>query len=128
MCDTDGFIDLDELQAALAKAGRPVSLERAQEILTKVDTNNDGQIDVDEFQAVFTLEPGKVPEGLRGLVGVSSFFLDGLGRVGNALGIEASGQWRTTESGSRYVDDVVGAGRLVVAGDVSAARFQPNGM
>ena len=51
----DGFIDLGELQAALEKAGKPVSLERAEEILAQVDANNDKQISLEEFRAVFKL-------------------------------------------------------------------------
>jgi len=45
----DGFVDLAELQVALAKAGTPVSRQEAQEILTRVDENGDGQIDLSEF-------------------------------------------------------------------------------
>ena len=49
----DGFIDVGELQAALGKAGKDVSLEEAGGILKRVDANNDGQISFDEFTYVF---------------------------------------------------------------------------
>jgi len=113
----DGFIDLDELVAALSRLGRPVSTASAEDILRRVDTNNDGQISLDEFKAVFRLAPSAVPDALRGLVDVRTLFVDGLGRVGTALGIEVSGQWRTTDKGSRYVDDIIGEGKPVVPGD-----------
>ena len=113
----DGLIDLGELQAALSKAGKPVSREAAEEILKSVDTNNDGQISLTEFKAVFQLAPDAVPEGLKPLTGAGGFFLEGLSRVGDALGIEVRGQWRTTMYGSRYVDDVIGSGDLVEPGE-----------
>jgi len=115
----DGFIDLGELQAALSKAGKPVSLDEAVDILERVDTNNDGQISLEEFRAVFTLTPSAVPDALKQLVDVRSFF----DNVGSALGIEVSGQWRTTESGSKYVDDVLGNGELVNIGDVVLLHY-----
>ena len=104
--DASGFIELDELEAALKKAGRPVSRQAAQNILERVDLNSDGLISVDEFKAVFKLAPGAIPDELKPLTGVSGFFLNGLGLVGDALGIDTrAGQWRTTRYGSRYVDD-----------------------
>lgn len=65
-CDTsgDGFIDLSELEAALAKAGQPVSRARATALLDQVDANGDGQISLEEFQQVF--QRG----GLGGLAGM----------------------------------------------------------
>ena len=85
----DGFIQLDELQAALSKAGKPVSLEAAQDILKRVltlkpthrpvlvhrsfiahrsiislvqvDANNDGQISLEEFKAVFQVRATSPP-------------------------------------------------------------------
>ena len=119
----NGFIDLSELQAALTKAGKPVSMESAAEILQQVDENSDGQISLEEFKAVLKLAPSAVPEALRGLYEVGSTFLDSLGRVGSALGIETSGQWRQTGSGSRYVDDVIGDGKYVVPGDVITLHY-----
>jgi len=119
----DGFIDSGELHAALAKAGQPVSMEKAAEILKTVDENGDGRISLDEFKAVFKLAPSAVPDALRGLFDVRTFFLGGLNRVGDALGIEVSGQWRTTGSGSRYVDDLLGDGKLVLPGDVVQLHY-----
>ena len=60
----DGFIDESELQAALAKAGRPITAQRAEEILQLVDSNGDGQISLEEFKLVFSLD---APDSLRGL-------------------------------------------------------------
>jgi len=119
----DGFIQLEELEAALAKAGKPVSKEAAQEILERADVDKDGQISLAEFRSVFQLSPGAVPDTLRALTGVSGFFLNGLSRFGDALGIEVSGQWRTTEYGSKYVDDVVGSGSLAVPGDIVQLQY-----
>lgn len=92
-------------------------------LVTQVDANNDGQISLEEFKAVFTLAPGAVPDGLKPLTGVAGFFLNGLGRVGDALGIDVRGQWRTTEYGSRYVDDVVGSGNILLPGDIARIHF-----
>jgi len=51
----DGFLDLGELQAALAsRYGLPVSRERAQEILTAVDENGDNQVSLYELKRVFS--------------------------------------------------------------------------
>jgi len=119
----DGFIDLGELEAALSRAGKRVSREEAQRILDRVDVNKDGQISLDEFRLVFSLEPSAVPDSLRALTSVSSFFLDSLGRVGEALGIEVTGQWRTTDSGCRYVDDVLGSGALLEPGDIVEIHY-----
>lgn len=119
----DGFIDLGELQAALAKAGKPVTMEQAQDILKTIDANDDQVISLEEFKSVFQLAPGAVPDVLKPLTGVSNFFLEGLGRVGEALGIEVRGQWRTTQNGARYVDDVVGSGDLIMPGDTVEIHF-----
>jgi len=100
-----------------------VTKEQAQTILSQVDANNDGQISLDEFKAVFKLAPDDVPAALKPLTGVSSFFLDSLLNVGEALGIEVRGQWRTTQYGSRYVDDVLGSGNLVTPGDIVTIHY-----
>jgi len=119
----DGFIDLGELKVALSRAGEAVTKDAAEDILKRVDANKDGQISLEEFKAVFQLAPDAVPEGLKPLTGVAGFFLDSLGRVGDALGIEVPGQWRTTAYGSRYVDDVVGYGNLIRPGDVARIHY-----
>ena len=46
--DRSGFIDMDELQGALSKAGKAASREDCEKILEQVDTNADGQISFDE--------------------------------------------------------------------------------
>ena len=52
----DGSIDLEEMQAALARAGKPVSRERAAEILEELDEDGDGEISLDELLRAFQLE------------------------------------------------------------------------
>jgi len=52
----DGYIDIDELRAALAEAGKPISRTRAQEIFAEVDVNGDGQIDLAEFRQIYSLD------------------------------------------------------------------------
>ena len=116
----DGLISLAELRAGLSKAGAAVGPEAAEEILRRVDANADGQISAEEFRAVFRLSAESVPEGLRPLTAAAGFFLDSIGRVSDALGVDVPGQWRTTAYGARYVDDVIGGGELVVRGDVAA--------
>lgn len=70
----DGFIDLDELRAALAKVQRkPVSLSRAKEVLEQVDENGDGQISLEEFKRVFRLD---APDSLKSLASTLEPFLD----------------------------------------------------
>lgn len=62
----DGSIDLEEMQAALARAGKPVSRQRAEEILRELDEDGDGEISLEELQQAFKLEePG---EGLAKLL------------------------------------------------------------
>lgn len=119
----DGFIDLSELESALLKAGKPVTREAAEDILKRVDKNADGQISLEEFREVFRMAPDGLEPPLRKLTDVSSFFLDSLGRVTDALGIEVPGQWRNTPFGSRYVDDVVGSGNVVLPGDVVQIHY-----
>uniref|UniRef100_A0A7S3TC24 peptidylprolyl isomerase n=1 Tax=Emiliania huxleyi TaxID=2903 RepID=A0A7S3TC24_EMIHU len=119
----DGLISLAELRAGLSKAGAAVGPEAAEEILRRVDANADGQISAEEFRAVFRLSAESVPEGLRPLTAAAGFFLDSIGRVSDALGVDVPGQWRTTAYGARYVDDVIGGGELVVRGDVAAVHY-----
>ena len=113
----------DELRAALAKAGKPVSEEEAEQILSRVDANNDGQISLEEFRAVFALAPAAVPDGLKPLFDVGNLLLDGLSSVTEVLGIEVAGQWRTTGRGQRYVDDVIGEGAVLMPGDVAQVHY-----
>mmetsp|Transcript_16841 Transcript_16841/g.27938 ORF Transcript_16841/g.27938 Transcript_16841/m.27938 type:complete len:359 (-) Transcript_16841:322-1398(-) len=117
----DGFIDLEELRAALQKAGRRVTQEEALDILKKVDINKDGQISLQEFRAVFQME--KVPSELAPLASSSNVFFDALFNAGEALGIEVRGQWRTTPFGSRFVDDKLGNGNLVVPGNMVTIHY-----
>ena len=51
--DTDGsgFIDLDELHAALQKGGKKVTREQTADILHQVDANSDGKISFAEVCA-----------------------------------------------------------------------------
>ena len=49
----DGLIDVDELKEALAKAGKPTTIEEAKTILDQHDTDGDGKISLEEFKAVF---------------------------------------------------------------------------
>ena len=51
----DGFVDLGELQTALARVGQPVSPAEAQQILTQVDENGDGQISFEEFRQLTSI-------------------------------------------------------------------------
>jgi hypothetical protein len=106
----DGFIDVEELRAALAKAGKPVSMQEAKTILDQVDTKGDGKISLEEFKAVFKMSPGSVPDVLK-----SFFDLFSIQGLISDLGV--GGQWRRTEAGAKYLDDVVGDGKLVVPGD-----------
>ena len=62
----DGFIDLAELDAALSKAGMPVSSTAAADILKRADANSDGQISLEEFKEVFKLN--EVPAELQPLM------------------------------------------------------------
>jgi len=54
------------MQAALARAGKPVSRERAAEILEELDEDGDGEISLDELLRAFQLE--ETGEGLARLL------------------------------------------------------------
>ena len=88
--DTDGsgFIDQNELQAALDKGGKAVEPEQCMEILLQVDKNNDGKISFEEFDAVFKLAPDALPIGLKQLVDVASLLL---GTLGATIGMVGAG-------------------------------------
>ena len=126
----DGFIELDELQVALEKAGKSVSRAETQEILNRLDENSDNKISLDEFKQLLKLAPSAVPDVFQGLfaalneVGNQGLFA-ALNEVGNnalsALG--ADGQWRRTASGARFVDDVVGPGNPVLPGDFVSIHY-----
>eukprot|EP00244_Chara_vulgaris_P001188 TRINITY_DN1185_c0_g1_i1.p1 TRINITY_DN1185_c0_g1~~TRINITY_DN1185_c0_g1_i1.p1 ORF type:complete len:158 (-),score=28.57 TRINITY_DN1185_c0_g1_i1:56-529(-) len=47
--DHDGTLTAAELQTALARRGRPVTLQQAEAIIKKMDANGDGSISLDEF-------------------------------------------------------------------------------
>jgi protein Mpv17 len=73
----DGFIDVDELRAAMRSAGKPVSLERATEIMRLVDANGDGQISLQEFRQVFDLDS---PEEMEDLASIRDLFIEEIRR------------------------------------------------
>ena len=63
--DSSGSIDLDELQQALGRFGKAVSKEEVETIVRAVDQNSDGEIDFEEFKAIFKLinaSPAPAPE------------------------------------------------------------------
>lgn len=74
----DGYVSLDELSAALAKAGKAATPAECKEILASVDVNKDGQIEFDEFVKIYFMAPDKILPGLKTLKDTSSFFLSAL--------------------------------------------------
>ena len=70
--DGSGYIDLDELMAALQRGGKRMSREEAADILAQVDINQDGVVSFDEFVEVFEIAPDALPPGLKQLVDVSA--------------------------------------------------------
>jgi hypothetical protein len=83
--DGSGFIDREELHAALNNGGKVVTPEDCADILAQVDTNNDGVISFEEFEAAFKLAPDAMTKGVRELVDVSAVLLDGLGAVAGSV-------------------------------------------
>ena len=77
--DTDGseYIDSDELLAALLVGGKSVSKEECLEILSSMDTDQDGKISFDEFVFIFEQAPDALPIGVAQLVNVSAKVLEG---------------------------------------------------
>ena len=70
--------------------------EDIQYLLSKVDKNNDKQIDLVEFTAVMHLAPDQVPAVLAPLVDVGSLFMKGITGIGQGLdflGKSASTLW-----------------------------------
>jgi hypothetical protein len=53
----DGYLQLAELQAALAKGGKEVSEDDCRAILNDIDADADGKISVEEFKVVFAKAP-----------------------------------------------------------------------
>jgi len=49
--DKTGFLNRKELQEVLCGMGEPLSLNETEYVMSKIDTDKDGQIDVDEFVA-----------------------------------------------------------------------------
>jgi hypothetical protein len=66
--DGSGKIDADEMVEALARAGKPMERDEVEKIVKTVDKNNDGEIDLDEFKAIFKLSPEMLPARLQELV------------------------------------------------------------
>lgn len=86
--DTDGSGKLSsaEIAAALAKGGKKtLTPEDIESIVAKVDTNKDGEVSLEEFEAIFKLAPDAMPHGLRELVSASGTVMTGLGMVADAL-------------------------------------------
>ena len=97
--DGSGFIDLEELQAGLAKGGKAASLAECRQILSKVAAESDGgrtgvhavavRISFEEFAAVLaTAPPDALPAGLQTLADASQSVLRGLAELPS----EVSGQ------------------------------------
>lgn len=66
--NNNGFIDVDEMESALIKAGKQVSKSECEAILAKVDKNGDGQISFEEFQSVFKRRSNPVPLSKEGFL------------------------------------------------------------
>ena len=96
--DTDGSgsIDLDELQQALGRFGKAVSKEEVEKIVSAVDENNDGEIDFDEFKAIFRLLPEAAAQSKAS------------GEEGSAETSGASSNKSGTEGGTEVADDADG--------------------
>ena len=88
--DGSGKISVEELTAALAKAGKKMSKQEVANIVRQVDKNNDGEIDFEEFKAVHQLAPENLPAGVKELAGLTSGFFGGLGNVSKAVLVEPS--------------------------------------
>jgi Ca2+-binding EF-hand superfamily protein len=55
--NSDGLVSVDELHRLMQVVGREVSMEKAAEILGRLDTDGDGNVSLEEF-AVF-MEQGE---------------------------------------------------------------------
>ena len=91
--DCSGYISLAELQAALEKAGRPVTEEEAQEIIRQVDVDDDNQISPEEFLDIFKIAPEETPTGMEKVYDVSTVYfmtgIRGIGSVGKGIAFDA---------------------------------------
>ena len=56
----DGFLSMEEIDAALEEAGIKLSGEELRETFAKMDTNRDGKVDVIEFQRAIGLPSSEV--------------------------------------------------------------------
>ena len=81
----DGFISMDELEAALIKGGKKVTKADVKKIVDLVDKNNDNQVDFEEFKEVFKLAPDAMPRELKMLVDTSGLMLNSIKSVGSAF-------------------------------------------
>lgn len=88
--DQNGYIDLNELQDALAMGGKPVTPDECVDIVLKVDKNADGKISFEEFEEIFTIAPDELPIGVKQLVDVSNVLVSGLG-AGVGLAVDSVG-------------------------------------
>ena len=61
--DERGFLDVGELQAALAKAGQSVSTEECTAIFQGMDKNQDGKVSLEEFVGVLAAARSNGPMG-----------------------------------------------------------------
>lgn len=73
--DGSGKINASELMLALQKGGKKVTEEEVSDIIRKVDTDEDGEISFEEFEAIFKLAPDALPPGVKQVVDVSGFFM-----------------------------------------------------
>lgn len=55
----DGFICEDELFEAMGRFGEKISREELRDIMVEADSNNDGQIDYEEFVKMMSMGFGK---------------------------------------------------------------------
>jgi len=95
----DGYLQLAELQAALAKGGKEVSEDDCRAILNDIDADADGKISVEEFKVVFAKAPDSLPVGVKQLVGVSNLFLDSLTSGANLVTRAGSSIFGTSDDG-----------------------------
>ena len=120
--DKSGFIDLDELHAALATGGKRVTREETVKILADVDTNHDAKITFDEFESVFARASDALPPGLAQLVDVSKGLVDGLG--GLVDGLAGFVVQEATPAGMRAFYEAHAGVQLIHGGGAAAAALE----